>query len=148
MTTSRIDTKKIIVEGDVTALVKTAEEIGKELARQLTTSQIRNVFGEVRRIQLKWPELVSDEIEHQDDTIKRSQRADDAFRQTVLLRPKLAYQARKERGRGVEQLKDILEPCLQEIQNAQSPKIRKLYFDRFIDFFESILAYHRAYGGN
>lgn len=135
-----VDARRIIAEGDVTALVESAQQIGNDIARQLSTSQIRNVFGEVRRIQMNWPE-------HQESLSENDrQRAQDAYRQTVLLRPKLAYQARKERGRGVEELQAVLDPCIEIIQKADSAK-KKLYFDRFVDFFEAILAYHKAAGG-
>lgn len=133
--------RKIIVDGDINALVDVAQDIGQDLVRQLTSNQIRNIFGEVRRIDLAWKGIsgVGDE--------KSKDRH--AFRQIVLLKPKLAYQAGRERGRGrgVEELKNVLEPCIDEIRNANDSD-RKLYFDRFVDFFEAILAYHKAAGGN
>lgn len=132
-----VDSRKIIVDGDVSRLVDTAKEVGNSLARQLTTSQIRNIFGEVRRIQMNWPP----------DSAKDKGKADEAFRSVVLLQPKLAYQAKRERGRGVEELQMVLDPCIDEIRKAPEDK-RQLYFTRFVDFFEAILAYHKAAGGN
>lgn len=132
MNTKKIDASKIISQGDIEALVNTAEKVGEEIAKQLTTSQIRNIFGEVRRIEMNW---------------RDEKDAPDAYRKVVLLQPKLAYQARRERGRGVELLKDVLDPCIEEIRKAPEAK-RKEYFMRFVDFFEAILAYHKAYGGN
>jgi CRISPR-associated protein Csm2 len=76
------------------------------------------------------------------------EKADSAYRRAVLLRPKLAYQARKERGRGVEELKEVLDPCLEQLQKANDPETRRRYFERFVDFFEAILAYHKSAGGN
>ena len=49
---NRVDAHKIIAEGDIDSLVDSAKQIGQEIARQLTTSQIRNIFGEVRRIEM------------------------------------------------------------------------------------------------
>lgn len=129
----KLDAKQIVAQGDVDALVKTAETVGRSLARQLTTSQIRNIFGEVRRIEMNWPSGQPD--------------ADGPFRSAVLLQPKLAYQAKRERGRGVEELQQVLDPCIEEIRKAK-PENRRLYFQRFVDFFEAILAYHKAAGGN
>ena len=129
----KLDAKKIIQQGDVETLVDTAKATGTALARQLTTSQIRNIFGEVRRIEMDWSPTKVD--------------ADDAFRRVVLLQPKLAYQAKRERGRGVEELQQVLEPCIEEIRKAPKEQ-RRLYFQRFVDFFEAILAYHKAAGGN
>lgn len=120
----------IIAEGDVDLLIRTAENVGSDIARQLTTSQIRNIFGEVRRIGMNWD---SDPAA--------------GYRSTMLLIPKLAYQAAREKGRGTSVLANILTPCLNEIRHCPQQS-RKLYFDRFADFFEAILAYHKAAGGN
>lgn len=134
--------KQIIDEGDVSVLVSAAQQIGNDLARQLTTNQIRNVFGEVRQIEMSWPK-------HRGQmSLEDQAKADNAYRRVVLLRPKLAYQARKERGRGVEELKEVLDPCLEQIQKANGHETRRLYFERFVDFFEAILAYHKSAGGN
>ena len=132
-----VDSRKIIVDGDVSLLVDTAKAVGGSLERQLTTSQIRNIFGEVRRIQMNWPP----------DAATDKEKANEAFRSVVLLQPKLAYQAKRERGRGVEELQMALNPCIEEIRKAPEDK-RRLYFTRFVDFFEAILAYHKAAGGN
>lgn len=147
----KVDSRLIIVEGDVSLLVDTAKDVGNSLARQLTTSQIRNIFGEVRRIQMNWP---PDRTEDQDAEAsnagkeeERKKKADEAFRSVVLLQPKLAYQAKRERGRGVEELQMVLDPCIDEIRKAPV-EMRRLYFIRFVDFFEAILAYHKAAGGN
>lgn len=131
----KADARKIIVDGDVNALVDAAASTGSALARQLTTSQIRNVFGEVRRIQMRWRST--------DPTGEDT----GSFRNIVLIQPKLAYQARRERGQGVEQLRQVLDPCLDELRKAPKNE-RYKYFERFADFFEAILAYHKAAGGN
>lgn len=117
--------KAIITDPEGTeTLVKCAEEIGQALARQLNTSQIRAIFGEVRRIEGDW------KID--------SKRAN---RSLILLKPKMAYRAKKERGRGVDDLVSVLSPAIDHVQgNADN-------FTRFVDFFEAILAYHKAYGG-
>lgn len=127
-------------------LVRWAKTIGEALAPKhkddknaLTTSQIRALFGEVRQIQAEW-------------SINRQR----AFRRLVLLRPKMAYRARKERGKAVEELVSVLDPALEYVIKApprpknQSPGTgdnQDDNFQRFAEFFEAILAYHRAYGG-
>lgn len=71
--------RAIIVDGDPEKLVNLAKETGKYLFEQkLTTSQIRNVYGTVRQIQLRW------------DT-----NPEKSYREAVLLRPKMAYFAEK-----------------------------------------------------
>ncbi len=121
-------------------LVEWASRLGKSLKEMgLTTSQIRALFGEVRQIQAEW-----------------SINPQRAFRRLVLLRPKMAYRARKERGKAVEELVAVLDPALDHVIKA--PPRRKDQppgtgnnqddnFQRFVEFFEAILAYHKAYGG-
>jgi len=140
----------IVQHGDVAKLVATAQTVGNDLARQLTTSQIRNIFGEVRQIEMTWPDWWMEKPVEQltEEEKAKRQRAEQSYRRAVLLRPKLAYQARAERGRGVQELQRVLDPCLELVQNATTFPTRRLYFQRFVDFFEAILAYHKSAGGN
>ncbi len=129
---TQIDLRKIIVDGDAEELVKQADTLGKQLVKPLTTSQIRNIFGTVRRIAMNWPENASEE------------QARRAHRDLLLLKPKLAYQAKREgerKGRGVEMLRQVLDPAIDLVEG------RRERFQNFVDFFEAILAYHKAYGG-
>lgn len=107
------------------ALVKEAERIGKALVRPLSTSQIRSIFGEVRMIEGEW----------QTDPQR-------AYRRLILLKPKMAYRARKEAGEGVRHLVSVLSPAVDLVQGDAG------HFRRFVEFFEAILAYHKAYGGS
>ena len=111
--------KRVITDGGET-LVKEAAQLGERLARNLTTSQIRNIYGAVKKMQMKG-EL---------DTHK-----------LLMLKPKLAYAA-KRHGGGVNTLKEVLTQAIDLVENDS----RK--FDRFVDFFEAILAYHKFHGGN
>ncbi len=126
---------KIIVKGDAELTVKVAEAIGDDLARKLSTSQIRNIFGTVRRIEMSWPdkegELDADE----------ARAARQAQRELQLLKPKMAYQAKRERGQGVKTLTDILTDAIDMIEGDRTR------FQHFVDFFEATLAYHKAKGG-
>lgn len=113
-----LDTRVIECGGEF--LVKEAEQYGRQLARNLTTSQIRNIYGAVKKMQMKGGEL---------DTHK-----------LLMLKPKLAYAA-KRHGGGVETLKDVLTQAI-DLVGSDSKK-----FNRFVDFFEAILAYHKDAGG-
>ena len=118
--------KIIITSSDGTkTLVEYADRLGKNLARQLTTSQIRAIFGEVRRIEGDW------KID-----------AKRAYKNLILLKPKMAYRAKKERGKGVGDLVSVLDPAIDYVDGKEEN------FTRFVEFFEAILAYHKAYGGN
>jgi CRISPR-associated protein Csm2 len=123
------DLSKIIVNGDSGLLVKVAKSLGEQLGRQLTTSQIRNIFGTVRQIEMSWSPQADEEEQKW------------AARQLMLLKPKLAYQAKRERGRGVTMLADVLTPAIDMVGNDRQK------FQNFVDFFEAILAYHTAHSG-
>ena len=128
-TLSHQDYQQIIVQGDAALLVDKAKEIGTGLGRQLTTSQIRNVFGTVRQIEMNWGPRAT------------QQQHRSAARQLTLLKPKLAYQAERERGGGVRQLANVLTPAIDLVGDDRDR------FQNFVDFFEAILAYHTAAGG-
>lgn len=113
-------------------LVKAAEEIGRSLAKpahgaQLSTSQIRAIFGEVRRIEGKWKGT--------------EQERNLAKRQLILLKPKMAYRAEKEKTPSVKNLVNVLDKAIDVVDGDDKN------FTRFVDFFEAILAYHKANGG-
>ncbi len=114
-------------------LVKKANELGKDLAeKRLTTNQIRALFGEVRHIQ--------GQLSTGDQTR--------ALRKLILLKPKMAYRARRERGRGVEELARVLDPAIDIVVNERDEEAQRQHFQRFVDFFEAILAYHKSHGGS
>ena len=129
------DYQKIIVEGNAKLLTSKAETIGQRLARKLhlSTSQIRNIFGTVRQIEMNWGQHATEEQQR------------NAARQLILLKPKLAYQAQRERGKGakgVAELANILIPAIDLVGEDRNR------FQNFVDFFEAILAYHTAAGGS
>jgi len=106
-------------------LVKFAEQTAKQLvSNNLTRSQIRNIFNEVRKIETLWG-------------ISK----DEAFRRLNMLKPKLEYIVA--RNNSVQLLRDVLCKAIDEV-NAADDKQRDQRFQRFIDLVEAILAYHRA----
>jgi len=121
-----------IIDGNVDKLVAVAKELGTDLKNQkLSTSQIRNIFGTVRRIEAIWPMhgSVPGDAEH-------------GYRELVLLKPKMAYQAKRINNSAVRNLTAIL---TQAIDCVGSDRTK---FQRFAEFFEAILAYHKAAGGS
>lgn len=130
------DLKTIITDPEgAETLVRVADQVGKQLKDNgLTTSQIRALFGEVRQIQAQWS-LGGDQGKN-------------ARRRLVLLKPKMAYRARKERGKAVGELVDVLQPALDLVIEAKDDREKEKRFNHFVQFFEAILAYHKAYGGN
>lgn len=105
-----------------------AEKLGQRLvSERFTTSQIRNFYGELKRIQLKG---IRDE----------KQKA--AFH---LLHPKLAYAAKRSGGIGAQTFKTEILKAHKEVKidNIDSEK----RFQNFCDLCEAILAFHKASGG-
>jgi len=127
---SPAEVKRLIGQDQPEEFVRWADQIGQRIARQVTTSQIRNVFGTVRQIEMNW-------------------RGDPegSYRQAVLLKPKLGYAAARERGQGLKDLEAVLVPALDAMMEAK-PEQKHHCFNRFVEFFEAILAYHKKYGGN
>lgn len=112
-----------IIAGDAQKLVEVAERLGSDFASNgLSTSQIRNFFGAVKRLQMK------------------GQFDQQAARELILLKPKLAYQAGRHGGK-VKDLERVLGKAIDLV--GADPK----RFENFTDFFEAILAYHKFHGG-
>ena len=109
---------KVIEEGGE-PLVTEAESLGETLQKRgLKTTQIRKVYGAVKKIQMS-KEFDRNEL--------------------VMLKPKLAYAAA--RNRAVTDLKDALTQAIDKVGDD------KKKFKNFVDFFEATLAYHKASGG-
>jgi CRISPR-associated protein Csm2 len=125
------DLKQIINEpGDAKLLVKNADEVGRRLKEMnLTSNQIRALFGEVRQIEALW----------RTDSARARNRL-------ILLKPKMAYRSRKEKGQAVADLVSVLDPAVDLV--VRDGKDEDLRFKHFVELFEAILAYHKFYGGN
>lgn len=133
---------QLIITGDSTeaiqALTAAAERVGRKLARDVTTSQIRNIFGTVRAIE--------QDVKPLDDetTLPVS-----VQRELLMLRPKLAYQYGRVQGRDTDPKKaamGALTDILSEAISLVGTSVQ--HFRNFMNFFEAILAYHRRFGGS
>ena len=93
--------------------------------KKLSSAQIRNIFGEVKKLQMKgW-----------DDSTESS---------LLLLKAKLQYSAKRAGGMAFH-LKDIISRGIDAVVESDN---QHKSLDNFADFFEAILAYHRGYGGD
>jgi CRISPR-associated protein Csm2 len=121
---------KEIMNDDATGekMVTFAQQKGEQWAKTLKRTQIRGVFTEARRIEAQWQTLGEEK----------------AMRRLNMLKPKLFYQAK--RNPDVEPLRAVLVEAIDEV--AGKPSARKERFERFMELFEAILAYHRFHGGN
>ena len=107
--------------------VKYADALGKEIAnRRLTTSQIRNIFGEMRRIQM--------------NTYKKEK---DAF---LLLKPKLAYAVKRHENKGLDLFYKFF--CFgYDALDKNNESLGEKHFDNLMHLMEAVLAYHKFHGG-
>lgn len=127
--------QQVICQGDARVIVDWADVLGKQLAyERLTTSQIRNVYGTVKQIQMSW-----------------EQNPSQAFKEAILLIPKLHYQvarqSEKNRGLALHSFERVMVPALKLLAESEGEAERLTRFTNLADFFEAILAYHKKYGG-
>ncbi|PSR05962.1 MAG: type III-A CRISPR-associated protein Csm2 [Bacteroidetes bacterium SW_10_40_5] len=102
------------------------EKFGKFLKEQnLSSSQIRNVFGELKRIQMKGFE---------------SEKT--AF---LLLKPKMSYAVSREGKESLKELSKVFNKAYDAVDTESDNGTT--HFNNLVDFMESVLAYHKAYGG-
>lgn len=118
-----INEKWITEEAD-SQLVGYTERAGKEMvSAKLTNSQIRRIYGEIKRIQM--------------GTYEKNKSS------FFLLKPKVAYaygRIDKSNNRGMKIFKDIFDKASSYVRDDKS-------YDNFCNFMEAILAYHKANGG-
>lgn len=126
--------QRIIEQGDAETLVNTAQRFGTELSKddQLSKSQIRNIFGEVRQIEADWQSA-------------ESEQATANLRRLLLLKPRMAYQRAREKR--TESLMTLLTEAINLVAKSTEPTQQHRRFRHFVEFFEAILAYHTAAGG-
>lgn len=135
---SEKDLTDIIVEGNAVVLVNKAQAFGAKLAQgRLTKTQIRNVFGEVRKIEAQWsaPKGESDETQSAQENIRR----------LLLLKPRMSYQAARQSQ--TRELMEVLADAIDKVVEIDELPEQRKRFGYFVDFFEAILAYHTAEGG-
>ena len=123
------DFKKEWITGEFTPdTISFAEDFGEFLANhQMTTSQIRNIYGEVMRISAKGMEK--------------------KYKDFLLLKPKMAYAARRSGTRGIEEFKKVMDQAHEAVTETTDMAGKEAAFQNFKDFFEAVLAYHKAAGG-
>ncbi len=137
--------RKWMIEGFDEETIDYTEFLGFYFKEKgLTTSQIRNFFGEVKKIQMKTQDyaLQSKVLEFSELTALK------------LLLPKLAYNAT--RNKNTKDFKDVFTIAVKAVLEAEvdfkgkQSAFKKAIvqrFENFTNFFEAVLAYHRTYGG-
>ena len=127
--------EKIFKEFDSDIETKTVENIDEQsilfseffgrylVFLDLSTSQIRNVYGEVLKLKMKGFDKNG----------------------LLLLKPHLAYSTERKGTEGSKEFRKIIEKALDKV--IFSTEKQEERFQNFANFFEAILAYHRSFGG-
>jgi hypothetical protein len=135
------DIDRIIAEDEAADLmVRASRALGWELARRkLATQHLLGLLGEVHRIETEWRQQQWSPDERLDHRI---------WRRLQLLKPRMAHQAarlqalspsrayQESRARG-----DAMGPLIEVLERAIDCVGRNSDFQRFLDFFYSILGY-------
>lgn len=104
---------------------------GKPVVKSLTSSQIRKVYGEVKRIEMRIGDDIQNYHKHRSEYL--------------LLKPKMAYSAKRDKTFPAECLNQIIQCCVNVVDNSMDKSENHNSFENFCKFFEAIIAYHRAY---
>lgn len=124
-----IPIEQIIQQDEPELLVKQAELLAQQLrSDEASKTQVRKLYGTMKQIELSWPVHVKTDDERQ--------ARDDAYRELILFKPRLAYQGEKH---------PALRPLTKTIQrgiDAVGKDRRRL--QRLSQFFEATLAYYVA----
>lgn len=125
--TERDIVNQIIQKGFNKAGMDFAEKAGRSI-KGVSTSQIRNAYGEITRLKMK------DDVSEAD---------------ILMVKPKLAYAAaRADRDKSQYMyLKDILSHAIDVATEDNDPTEMSLKFKNLTALFEAILAYHKVAGG-
>lgn len=103
----------------------------RERLSDIKTNQIRNVFDAIKRVEMEW---IKEKGKENPDFSKIE-------RELELLKPRLAYAARHNE---VKPLKKVLDKAIDGVKNSNN---KREAFENFLRFIESIVAYHKFYGG-
>ena len=108
----------ITAEAD-SEMIRFAENAAKYMGvKEVTTSQIRNIYGEIKRIQMNYSE----------ERVA-----------WLLLKPKVAYlAARNKKNEGLKFFKDIFNKAAEFVTNENT-------YNNFCNLMEALVAYHKVY---
>lgn len=112
-------------------IVREAENVARQLATQdrVKTGQIRNFYSGITRLRTEFAKGKYSEKVH---------------KQLVLLKPKLAYAA----GRQIAVKTTFYPKMTAAVDGVLASGNKDLALDNFFLFVESVVAYHKFYGGD
>ncbi|BAU58759.1 CRISPR-associated protein [Halorhodospira halochloris] len=113
-------------------LVATAERLGQDMGKQVSTSQVRNIFSSIKRLEMR---------EQQHSPSGDAPLSPNVRRELLLLKPRLAYATARENR--LKPLHDAVTTALDVVaQQGDQNALRRLSA-----FYEAIVAYHQYHGG-
>ncbi|HAS47300.1 MAG TPA: type III-A CRISPR-associated protein Csm2 [Microscillaceae bacterium] len=116
------------------AFLAKTDKNSKPYRDALTTSQLRNFFGEMRRIHMK--------------VRNKQELSGDLLRDFLMLSPKLAYaEARVLQSKRGSKIKEFVKAINILITAVDRAEKKKQAFENFVNIIEAIVAYHKANGG-
>jgi len=120
---------KKLDDADIKDLVDIAEEEAKQLVKdQLKTNQIRNFYAAVSKMKIDYEKKPTYEAIKMD---------------LIMLKPKLAYAAGRQKS--VKKFYYLMNDAIQGVEaSTDKPKA----IENFFALIESVVAYHKYYGGN
>jgi len=121
----------------IRTLVKEAEEFGKYIkGRGLKTNQIRKFLDTVNRLKVEIKVQIKNKTIDSGGIILTDLPTIDA--ELVLLKQKLAYASARQDA--IKPLKEVMDAAIDKVKDSED-------FERFFQLIESIIAYHKAAGG-
>jgi CRISPR type III-A-associated protein Csm2 len=107
---------------------------GNSIKSKLTTTKLRNFFGEVKRIQIRLA------FDGGFDSEKVN---------ILMLKPKLAYHVGREEGQNRVKVKMFYQQLSRGIDviDMTDPVKGKKHFENFVKLMEAVVAYHKAKEG-
>jgi len=113
-----------------------ADEKGKDFTK-IKTNQIRNVFANINAIRTDFKIAITTK-----DAQDQNEKINKIKRDLVLLKPKLAYAAGRQNV-----VKPFQEFLFELINKTVNSKKLELALENFFIMVESVVAYHKFYGG-
>lgn len=117
-----------ITTGVNDACMELCEELAKDMVdKRVSSSFLRNIFGELRRLE--------------------AGNFENHLSEFVMLRPKMAYAC----GRAIERnpkSKDVLEALLEFYKKMAKEVKTTAHFKNLVSVMEAIVAFHKAFGGS
>ncbi len=104
--------------------------------KKLTTSKLRKFFGEVKRLQVELLALPVNEEE-------RNKKVDKIYMKLKLLPVKLAYDVGREKDKN-HKIVDFYHAIDEMIDQVEKKEFEK-HFSHFVEMFEAVVAYFKAY---